>query len=275
MKKTIKLFLGTTTALLCIGFMLAMPVHADEPQDIEIGKCKVESPGALCNKLVEIYGENSTIKYNTKNTVTCKYSTSVSVNGVQTTVYLSAKPTTGDVNISMGSVGKLVIDGTGNKIDEEDIGNPTKPNQSVLESILDNITFAHDSKVDEKHLKVNHHIIQKLNIAGVHYFMEDELSSVKSLLSALMVENPDEFIVNNFFKTTLSIDDKPVVIYANKEIPSASFDDIEPDDSAEYPKNENENSMKIILISSVGLLACVSAIVAFSVKSKNKKDNSK
>ena len=44
-------------------------------------------------------------------TDTAKYSTSVQIDGVQRTVYLSVKPSTGDVDVSMGKDGKLEIDG--------------------------------------------------------------------------------------------------------------------------------------------------------------------
>lgn len=65
----------------------------------------------LCSKLQSIYGTSSTIEYSTTETDTCKYSTSVDVNGIQTTVYLSQKPTTGNVGVQMGQDGQLVIDG--------------------------------------------------------------------------------------------------------------------------------------------------------------------
>ncbi len=65
----------------------------------------------LCAKLQSIYGTDSTIKYNTAETDVCKYSTTVDVDGIQTTVYLSQKPTTGNVGVQMGSDGQLVIDG--------------------------------------------------------------------------------------------------------------------------------------------------------------------
>ena len=65
----------------------------------------------LCDKLKTIYGASSTIQYSTTETEICKYSTSIDVEGIQTTVYLSQKPTTGNVGVQMGENGQLVIDG--------------------------------------------------------------------------------------------------------------------------------------------------------------------
>ena len=84
----------------------------------EIGKCTKAAAGAtptaaqaLCEKLQGIYGTSSTIQYDTAEGDICKYSTSVDVNGVQTTVFLSQKPSTGDVGVQMDKNGNLVIDG--------------------------------------------------------------------------------------------------------------------------------------------------------------------
>jgi hypothetical protein len=62
-------------------------------------------------KLVEIYGAKAGISYSYTETDLCKYASSVQVDGVQVTVYLSQKPTTGEVGVQMGEDGKLVIDG--------------------------------------------------------------------------------------------------------------------------------------------------------------------
>jgi hypothetical protein len=62
-------------------------------------------------KLVEIYGAKAGISWNTVETDLCKYASSVQVDGVQVTVYLSQKPSTGEVGVQMGDDGKLVIDG--------------------------------------------------------------------------------------------------------------------------------------------------------------------
>ena len=77
----------------------------------EIKSCGTSDPGPLCDKLQSIYGTTSTIKYSTTETEDCKYSTSVDVEGIQTTVYLTQKPTTGNVGVQMGENGQLIVDG--------------------------------------------------------------------------------------------------------------------------------------------------------------------
>ena len=66
----------------------------------------------ICEKLQSIYGTTSTIKYSTTESDTCKYSTSITLStGKVVTVYLSQKPSTGDIGVQMGNDGKLEIDG--------------------------------------------------------------------------------------------------------------------------------------------------------------------
>jgi hypothetical protein len=78
---------------------------------IGTGTACTDASDPLNAKLCEIYGFKDTIFYSTTETTNCKYATSVQVDGVQTTVYLNVKPTTGDVGVVMGEDGKLVIDG--------------------------------------------------------------------------------------------------------------------------------------------------------------------
>ena len=78
-----------------------------------IGGCAAgsDAEGKLCQKLKDTFGADSTIQFSTTETDTCKYSTSVNVDGSMVTVYLSQKPTTGDVGVQMGENGDLIIDG--------------------------------------------------------------------------------------------------------------------------------------------------------------------
>jgi hypothetical protein len=244
--------------------------------EIEITKCSVQSPGALCDKLVEIYGTNSTVKYSLKNTTTCKYSTSVTVDGQQITVYMSEKPQTGNVDIYIDEDGKLVIDGTGNKADENEIEDIIPLDKLMMEYLRECIIYAYDVYDEEHYSKINDYLIQKMNGIDIYYFMEDELESVKLLFEDTVIKNPDEFLANHFFKSTLNINGETFVIYSDIEIPKDTSDNNEPEVSVSDPREEtDDNSMLKIIIASVGLLACVSAIVAFGVKSKTKKDNSK
>ena len=115
--------------VLCTMMLAALSFTAFAAEHT-IGTCPTTDPGSLCDKLQNIYGSASTIKYSTAETVDCKYSTSVSVNGSQVTVYLSAKPTTGDIGISMGEDGKLVMDGI------SDDTPTTQPDPSVITAEL-------------------------------------------------------------------------------------------------------------------------------------------
>ena len=66
----------------------------------------------ICEKLQSIYGTSSTIQYSTTESDNCKYSTSITLStGKVVTVYLSQKPSTGDIGVQMGDDGKLEIDG--------------------------------------------------------------------------------------------------------------------------------------------------------------------
>ena len=65
----------------------------------------------ICEKMTAMYGASSSVMYSTTQTTECKYATSVQVNGAQVTVYVSAKPTTGGVDVGMRDDGTLEIDG--------------------------------------------------------------------------------------------------------------------------------------------------------------------
>ena len=68
--------------------------------------------GKICKKLQEIYGTSSEVKYSTTELGECPYSTSLTLDtGKVVTVYLSQKPSTGDIGVQMGDNGKLEIDG--------------------------------------------------------------------------------------------------------------------------------------------------------------------
>ena len=302
MKKSIKLFFGTALTLLCMCTLFAMPTLAEEIIEIEVSKCSVTSPGPLCDAIIEVYGENSTAKYSLKDTVRCKYATSVTVDGEQVTVYMSEKPPVGNVDIYIDEDGKLVIDGTGNKVDEDEDENEIEDilslDRLMMEYLRECIIYAYDVYDEEHYSKINDYLIGKMKGADIYYFMENELESVKLLFEDTVIKTPDEFIANHFFKSTLNINGETFVIYSDVEIPNDSDSNVEvPDESQDGievpdnsqddmevpndselevsvsdPQEENNNdAMRNIIIASVGLLACVSIIIVFGVKSKTKK----
>lgn len=67
----------------------------------------------ICQALAEQYPDaKDVVKFSTSGaTETCTYTHSMTIDGVQRTVYLSVKPNTSDVGVSMGTNGKLEIDG--------------------------------------------------------------------------------------------------------------------------------------------------------------------
>jgi hypothetical protein len=67
----------------------------------------------ICQALQKQYPDaKADVKFSTNGpTEDCTYTHSVTVNGVQRTVYLSVRPNTSDVGVNMGDNGKLEIDG--------------------------------------------------------------------------------------------------------------------------------------------------------------------
>lgn len=101
-------------AVLMTSFMVVGASAAvDTEGNITISLCKTDDAKNkdVCEKLQNMFDSKSEVKYNMNQTATCKYATSVEVNGVMTTVYLSQKPTTGDIDVSIDDKGGLVVDG--------------------------------------------------------------------------------------------------------------------------------------------------------------------
>ena len=94
---------------------LAVSASAAEPTPTTISGCSTSAAGdtgKICKKLQEIYGTSSEVKYSTTELGECPYSTSLTLDtGKVVTVYLSQKPSTGDIGVQMGDNGKLEIDG--------------------------------------------------------------------------------------------------------------------------------------------------------------------
>lgn len=70
---------------------LCFPVTAFADDGIEVGKCDTSDP--LCLELQKEYGADSTVLYSTVATATCTQQITVSINGVDKQVFVSAKPT--------------------------------------------------------------------------------------------------------------------------------------------------------------------------------------
>lgn len=97
-------------SLFCICMLimsLCFTVSAFAANEVEIGKCSTDD--AVCEALQSEYGTDSTILYSLTQTENCTYSVTITVNGEDTLVWLSAKPNP-NVNNNPGSGG---IDDTG------------------------------------------------------------------------------------------------------------------------------------------------------------------
>ena len=89
-----------------------------DDDDVALSACDTLTDATqieVCEKLAESLGSSSKIYFRTEKpgedeTSPCKYASSVQVDGVQITVYLSQKPTTGQVGVQIED-GKLVVDG--------------------------------------------------------------------------------------------------------------------------------------------------------------------
>ena len=108
-------------AMVAVVLMLVATLSVPAFADTAINSCgktvnadgqEVSVDDPICKKLQEKFGEESTILFNKEGpTDVCKYSYSFVVNGTNTTVYLSQKPGSGDVDVGIDSDGNLVVDG--------------------------------------------------------------------------------------------------------------------------------------------------------------------
>ena len=106
MKRTNSLMRVFAVLMLTMILVSSFAVSASAAvTDTAISACKADTKtddGYACSKLKEIYGATSDIKFSTTETETCKYATSITLaNGKVITVFLSQKPTTGDIGVQM------------------------------------------------------------------------------------------------------------------------------------------------------------------------------
>jgi hypothetical protein len=212
-----------TSIVLCTMMLAALSITAFAAEHT-IGTCPTTDPGSLCDKLQNIYGSASTVKYSTSETAACKYATSVSVNGVQTTVYLSAKPTTGDVGVQMGDDGKLVIDG----INSDTTGNNAQPDPSVITAeLIRQIT--HVVKYEEGMIhpfiesaypynQINEKFVYAYgtDCATLRYFLDDDMDDVKAFLKENSID-VKAFLNEHFYKVKVNIGLQTKTVYVTIE----------------------------------------------------------
>lgn len=98
------------TVMLVSAFAVSTSAAAvsDTPQ--AISAC--DTSDDVCTKLKNHFGATSTVQVATVESSTCKYPYEITLaSGEKTVVYLSQKPTTADVGVSMDDDGRLLVDG--------------------------------------------------------------------------------------------------------------------------------------------------------------------
>ncbi len=210
-----------TSIVLCTMMLAALSLTAFAAEHT-IGTCPTTDPGSLCDKLQNLYGSASTIKYSTTETVDCKYATSVSVNGSQVTVYLSAKPTTGDVGVQMGETGKLVIDGISGDT------TTTQPDPSVITAeLIRQIT--HVVKYENglihpfvesayPYNQINEKFVYAYgtDCSTLRYFLEDDMDDVEAFLKENSID-VKAFLNEHFHKVKVNIGLQTKTVYVTIE----------------------------------------------------------
>ena len=113
MKTTMKRVFAMLAVVVMLVSVFSMNTFAVADQDLQNCSTLSEPDKTICNTLAAQYPEaKADVKFSTDGpTETCTYTHSVTVGGVQRTVYLSVRPNTSDVGVQMGTNGKLEIDG--------------------------------------------------------------------------------------------------------------------------------------------------------------------
>ena len=96
-KRVISLF---SVVVLMLSLCFSFTAYAE---DIEISKCDVND--SICAALQEKYGADSAVLYSTTETTTCTNQLTISVDGEERIVYVSAKPASDDEVVAPPPVG--------------------------------------------------------------------------------------------------------------------------------------------------------------------------
>ena len=247
-KRVISLF---SVVVLMLSLCFSFTAYAE---DIEISKCDVND--SICAALQEKYGADSAVLYSTTETTTCANQLTISVDGEERIVYVSAKPASDDEVISPPPV----IDNNSGTIPDDGIvikpGNdsvvikPGDPGTNEIEmpkpSFALDIHSVNNSKESYPYNELNKKLIYVFG-SSLYYFSEDEYEQVKTLLinapqwwkESYMQSGVEAWIENNFYKTTVETIDE----YDNK-ISKVLYLSIEPtDDQRMVLKLDSSNSL--------------------------------
>lgn len=210
-----------TTIGLCTLMLSALTVTAFASEHT-VGACQTTNPGALCDQLQTMYGTSSTVKYSTVETETCKYATSVLVNGMQTTVYLSAKPTTGNLNVQMGEDGKLVIDGTVESTSKEDT-DKTVITAELIKQFTHVVSYEDgllhpfiESAYPYNQINEKFVYAYGADCTTLRYFLDDDMDEVTSFLKENSID-VKVFLKEHFHKVKVNIGLQTKTVYVTIE----------------------------------------------------------
>lgn len=184
----------------------------------------------LCSKLQSIYGTNSNIEFSKTATEVCKYATSVEINGIQTTIFLSQKPTSGSVDVQMGSNGQLIIEGIASENSPEDsttTGDIATDPSLLATELIKQFTHTVEYNDDLAHPFVEaaypyNQLNEKFVYAfgedcvNLRYFLADDMDDVKAFLKENSID-VKVFLKEHFHKVKVNIGLQTKTVYVNME----------------------------------------------------------
>lgn len=193
--------------ILSIALLLTISITAFASDDIELNSCQPTGDtieNKICSQLQKKYKEETYIKFNTIETDVCKYAISVDIDGINTTVYISKKPSTGNP-----------IPGDFNEKAEVEFNLIKNLTTAVLYDEERNNPFV---EAQYPYNQINERIVSAFGEEGIsiRYFLAEDINYVKANLKK---NNMDEelFIDTYFYKTSVDIGVKSITVYLTKE----------------------------------------------------------
>ena len=194
---------------LCFATMLfVLFSFTASAEEYTIGSCENTNPGEICNVLKGIYGEDSTVIYSTTQTSSCKYSSSINVNGVQTTVYLSEKPKVGVDTSHLSD--KLVVD----MVEIESKWTNEKLLEYVKQYCFVPVTTRGNSPYNEIAIKLGEVFGEDSNI---RFCVAQAIDSAKTIINE-KGNNVDAqgFLDENFYKVKMDVNGDKMDVYLSE-----------------------------------------------------------
>lgn len=194
--------------ILSIVLLLTISTTAFAADDIELKSCQTTGEtieNKICFQLQEKYKEEPYIKFNTIETDVCKYTISLKIDGVNTIVYISKKPSPVDP-----------IPGTFNEKADVEFNLIKNLTTAVLYNEEQNNPFV---EAKYPYNQINERIISafgKEEGIRVRYFLAEDIDYVKDNLKKNYMEE-ELFIDTYFYKTRVDIGVQSITVYLTKE----------------------------------------------------------